>query len=239
MPSKYKVPTVTLTCRHRLLCALAFALCSVANAQDLAPDAPPVAVSPFICNPWKIQVFPDSLSLGQRACLEYSELAGPALVAESALMAGYSQWRNNPHMRRTDSDDIAVRFEHLYERRTARITAETIVGYLHHEDPRLRPSGKQGVWNRTGAALLSVLESPDQDGKERMAFAPLAGSLGSGLTSIALYQRQTSIGFALERSGVIYSHYFIRALYHEFSPDIWSLAPHFLRKYHSKDITVD
>lgn len=185
-----------------------------------------------------MQVFSTNLSLAERSCLEFSELASPGLFAQSAFSAGVSQWRNSPHMRRPDSDDIAVRFEHLYERRAARITAETLVGYLHHEDPRPRVSGKQGNWRRTGAALLSILESPDQNGSNRIALAPLAGSLGSGFTSMALYQRQTSIGYCLERSALVYSHYFARALYHEFAPEIWSLAPKFARKYHSTIVPV-
>jgi hypothetical protein len=142
-------------------------------------------------------------------------------------------------MNKPDSDDIAIRFEHLYERRIGRITAETLVGYLHHEDPRLHSSGQQGIWRRTGFALLSVLESPDQNGNARIALAPLAGSLGSGLTSMALYQRQNSLGYGLERSGVIYSHYFIRALYHEFSPELWSLTPHWIRKHRTDSVPVD
>jgi hypothetical protein len=64
-----------------------------------------------------------------------------------------------------------------------------------------------------------------------MAFAPLAGSLGSGMTSLALYQRQNSIGYGLERSGLIYSHYFMKALFHEFGPDLWNMAPHFVKKH--------
>ncbi len=71
-----------------------------------------------------------------------------------------------------------------------------------------------------------------------MAFAPLAGSLGSGFTSMALYQRQTSVGYCLERSALVYSHYFARALYHEFAPEIWSLAPKFIRKYHPATVPV-
>ena len=168
-----------------------------------------------------------------------TELASPALLAETGLAAGFSQWRNSPHMRGNDTDDFAMRMAHLYARRTARLTAETLVGYFHHEDLRPIVSSEQSPWRRTRAAFLSVLESPDQDGHARMAFAPLAGSLGSGFTTMALYQRQTSAGFALERSGIVYSHYFIRALYHEFRPEIWSLVPNFARKYRPSDIPVN
>lgn len=224
-----------MTCRLRSLFVLTFALGSVALGQTTAADAAPSpADSKVSCNPWKPQLYPATLSFGELACMQYSQLASPGLAAESVFMAGYGQWRT----RKTDfdrNDNMADRIEHLYERRAARVTAETIVGYLHHEDPRLHPSGKEGVWRRTGAALLSVIDSPDQNGKDRIAFAPLAGSLGSGFTAMAIGPHQTSVGYGLERSGIIYSHYFIRALYHEFSPDLWSIAPRFIRKHHTPD----
>lgn len=192
------------------------------------------------CSPWKVQVFPADLSLAQRACIGVSELASPGVFLGSALVSGVSQWRNNPQMRTRDTDDIAVRFAHLYERRTARITGEVLMGYWHHEDLRLHRSGEQGVWSRTRFALLSVLESPGANGDTRVALAPLVGSLGSGLTSMALYQRQNSLGWGLERSGLAYSHYFVRALFHEFSPDLWNLAPRFVRnKLHNQALPTD
>ena len=198
------------------------------------PDAGATQLPPT-CNPWKIRYFPADLSFSDRACMAATELASPGLLAETAMVAGLSQWRNNPHMHGNDTDDFGMRLAHSYARLTARITAETLVSYLHHEDLRPRVSGESNFLKRTRFAFLSVLESPDQNGHARIALAPLAGSLGSGFTSVALYQRQTSAGFALERSGIVYSHYFIRALYHEFRPELWSLAPHFARKYHHDD----
>jgi hypothetical protein len=172
------------------------------------------------------------LSFRQRFCFELAEAASPATLLGSAAIAGFSQWKNNPRMSPHDADDFSVRFEHAYERQTARLTAELFVGYLHHEDPRFHSSNKHGVWRRTGAALLNVMARPGGDGAEQIALAPIAGALGSGLTSMALYQQQNSLRYGLERSGISYSGYFIRALFHEFSPELWSLTPHFIRKHH-------
>jgi len=198
---------------------LAFAAATAAQAQTA-------------CNPWKIQTFSTDLTLEQRLCFGLSEMASPSLGLGAAFLAGYSQWRNSPHMNKTDDDDIAVRFEHLYERRAARLTGEILVGYLHHEDPRQHLSHQTGNLRRTRAALLSVLISPDADGNARLALAPIAGSFGSGLTSMALYQRQNSLDWGLERTGLAYARYFARAVVHEFSPELWSLAPPFIRKFH-------
>ncbi len=220
---------------HRLI---ASALCAVtlgsfAHAQSLAS---PLGSGRATCNPWRPVLLTDRLSFAERSCFALSQLVNPGLMAATAFQAGFSQWRNSPHMNKSDSDDVSVRFEHLYERRTARVTAEMLVGYWHHEDPRPRISGATGTWRRTGAALMSVLTSPDENGQARMALAPLAGSLASGFTTMPLYQRQNSVGWALERSGLVYSRYFARALYHEFSPEIWSLAPKFVRKYHKSSV---
>jgi hypothetical protein len=222
-----------MKCRFCSVAVFAIALCLPAASQVLTPAAS------ASCNPWKLPSFADDLTLRDRICIEFSPLASPILLAESGLMVGVSQWRNSPHMARPDSDDLTLRLANLYARRTARVTAETLVGYLHHEDPRLRFSDEQGGWRRTRAALLNVLESPDQNGNARIALAPIAGAFGSGLTSMALYQRQNSWGYGLERSGIIYSHYLIRSLYHEFSPEIWSLAPHFVRKHHTPDVPAN
>jgi hypothetical protein len=228
-----------------ILFAHVVAACSIALAQTPASDAPeasPLQALPVLsaarsvssgCNPWKMNAFSTDLSFGQRACMGLSELASPALMIEVGAVAGFAQWRNSLRSGKGDSEDFSTRVEHLYARRTAHVTAETIVDYLHHEDPRLHSSGEKGAWRRTRAAFLSVMESPGQDGNARVALAPLAGSLGSGLTSMAFNERHTSLGDGLERSGIVYSHYFVRALVHEFSPELWSMAPSFVRKYHA------
>jgi hypothetical protein len=235
-----------MTCRLRLFAVHAVAACSLAFAQT-TPTAEPFveAVQPQVsrvssaagnvasgCNPWKINPFSTDLSFGARACIGLSELASPGTALQIGVMASMAQWRNSSRLNK--DDDIGLRIARAYARRSVHVTAETLVGYLHHEDPRLHASGERGAWRRTRAAFLSVLESPDQDGNARMAFAPLAGSLGSGLTSMAL-ERENSLGHGLERSGIVYSHYFVRALFREFSPEIWSLSPRFVKKFHKDD----
>jgi hypothetical protein len=177
-----------------------------------------------------IQALPTELSFRQRACFILAELASPGRFAQAAAGASFSQWRNSPRISPHDADDYPVRFEHIYERQAARATAELLVGSLHHEDPRLHFSNAHGAVNRTRAALLSVVISPGEDGGARPALAPIAGSLGSGLSSMALYQYQNSLSYGFERSGISYGFYFVRSLFHEFSPELWSLAPPFVRK---------
>jgi hypothetical protein len=216
---------------------LVLAGCLPASAQ-INDSNPNPALSPAMfgpvttCNPWIIQTLPVELSFRQRFCLELAKVASPGTILGAGVLAGYAQWRNNPSIRPHDADDFSIRYMHAYERQAARGTAELFVGYLHHEDPRFHPSKKQGTWHRTGAALLGVLASSDKDRGERINLAPIAGALGSGLTTMALYQQKNSLSYGLERSGTSYGFYFVRALVHEFSPELWNLAPGFIRKRH-------
>jgi len=166
--------------------------------------------------------------------MQIAELASPGLFLRAGAVAGYAHWRNASSANPKDSAEFTRRIANYYARRTARASAELMVGYLHHEDPRLRSSAEKGAWRRTRAALFSVIESPDQDGNARPAFAPLAGAFGSGFTSMAVDLHRNGVDDALRHSGIVYSHYFVTALVHEFGPELWSLTPHFIRKHANK-----
>jgi hypothetical protein len=217
---------------HYGLAVYSVALAQTPASQFAQPSPPVMIVPSTTCNPWIIQTLPTAISFRQRFCLGLAQLASPATFVESGALAGYSQWRNSPKIKPRDADDFSVRLNHAYERQTARVTAELFVGYLHHEDPRPRFSNKQGSWHRAGAALFSVLAWADQDGNTQIRLLPIAGALGSGLTSMALYQQQNSFAYGLQRSGIAYGGYFVRAAIHEFSPELWSLTPGFIRKHH-------
>lgn len=184
------------------------------------------------CNPWVIQTLPTELTFRQRVCLGLAHLASPLTFADIAAISAYHQLRNvAPSINPRDAEDYGSRIGYGYERQTARATAELLAGYLHNEDPRPHPSNSHGAWKRTRCAILSVLESPGPDGNERVALLPIAGALGSGLTTMALFPHQNGWSNGLERSGIAYGFYFGRAVAHEFSPELWLLAPQFVRKH--------
>jgi hypothetical protein len=99
-----------------------------------------------------------------------------------------------------------------------------LAGYLGHEDPRIRPALEHGTWNRTKAALASVLITRDSEGAGRLALAPIGGSLGSGMMSMGFYRKNNTFGDGLERSAITYCTYFARALGREYKPDLIILA---------------
>ncbi len=138
--------------------------------------------------------------------------------------------RNSPHVPGEDWNEFGHRFGVFYARRGGQDTGELLAGYLNHEDPRPRISSEHGVWNRTRAAILSVLVVSDQEGNVRPAFAPIAGALGSGMMGMAFYRRNNGLGDGFKGTGISYSTYFATALVREFHPDLSLLASHLLHK---------
>jgi hypothetical protein len=174
------------------------------------------------------------LTLGQRACFYGAKLTKPSLLLQGAFAAGFGQLRNNPEILHENIQDFGHRFGVFYARRGAQNGAEFLAGYLNHEDPRPHISDQHGFWNRTRAAMLTVVEVKDTNGDTRPAFGPAAGALASGLVSVACYQRHNTMADGLMRSGFVYGGYFGTAILREFKPDLSYLA-YRLRHKHKPD----
>jgi hypothetical protein len=154
------------------------------------------------------------------------------MLLRASFMSGYAQLRNNPHVEGQGFEEFGRRMGVFYARRTAQSTGELLAGYFNHEDPRYRPSAQEGAWKRTRSALLSIVINKDTSGENRLALAPIAGSLGSGLVSIPLYQRNNQISDGFNRAEFTYSTYFARALLREFQPDLALFASRVLHRKH-------
>lgn len=154
----------------------------------------------------------------------------PRFALTAAFMAAFGQFQNSPHVPRQHFDEIPHRLAAHYATRAARDSGELIVGYLHHEDPRLRKTDAQGFRRRADAAMMRVLTSPDEDGHLRVAYAPIAGSLSAGFVGSAMFRHNETLEDALMHAGFIYSKYFLRSVFAEFKPDINAYARHILRR---------
>ncbi len=148
------------------------------------------------------------------------------IVAFSVL----DQARNSPAEPRNRWSMLPHRLESYYARHAARDTAELLVGYWHHEDPRPHKSLETGFWKRTNSAMLSVLASPGQDGRLRPALAPVAGSLSSAFAGSAMSRREQTLPDTMIRAGAVYGFYFVRAVFAEFRPDLESMVHRVLNR---------
>jgi hypothetical protein len=139
-------------------------------------------------------------------------------------MAVMDQSFNSPWVKHERWSKFPHRFEIFYARHAAQDIAEYLVGYVHHEDPRLHRSRETEVWKRTGSALLSVIASPDEDGHLRPAFAPVAGSLSSAFVGTMMYRHSETLPNTMIKAAGIYGFYFARAVFNEFRPDLTSMV---------------
>ena len=200
-----------------------------ASAQTAANPSQSGSESP--CKSLSIQAAKE-LTFQQRTCFYMEHLIAPSTVLHGAFAAGFGQLRNVQHVPDQDLSEFGHRFGVFYARRTARNSAELLAGYLNHEDPRARPAQEHAFWNRIRASFSSVVMVKDADGSYRPALTPIAGALGSGMTSMAFYRKNNTFADGLQRSGLAYSCYFASALAHEFQPDLTGLV---YRIRHRKD----
>ncbi len=160
------------------------------------------------------------LNLKQRGCYFARQLFSPQFAASTGFMTVMGQSMNSPFIRHERWSKFPHRFEIYYARHAAMDAGEYLAGYLHHEDPRLHRSSETGFWRRAGAALLSVVDSPDENGHWRPAYAPVAGSLSSAFTGTLLYRHSETLPTTMDKAGGTYAFYFVRAIFWEFKPDI-------------------
>ena len=78
------------------------------------------------------------------------------------------------------------------------------VGAVLHEDPRFFPSGRYGMWRRTGYVLTHTLTARTDRGAMMPAIANYAAALGAGFTPAAwLPPGANSRADSLERSAAM------------------------------------
>jgi hypothetical protein len=216
-------PLIILKTPHHVRAAFGlFALAGSLTAQALTPQSTPAPVLP-VCGVYEL-AHSNVLSLRQRACYYGQRLISPSTILRTAFASGISEWRNSPYESRELRDDYAYRFATQYASRAAKSSSELLAGYFNHEDPRPRPSHENGVWDRTRAALLSVVAIKDEEGNSRPALSPIAGAFGSGFVETACYRTNHTAEDGLWRTGISYTSYFMTALYREFRPDIRAFA---------------
>ena len=173
---------------------------------------------PTDCSPITLQTVA-KLTFKQRVCFYGMPLISPRFALAAGFESAFGQFENSPHVPRQHFAEFPHRFEVFYARRSARDAAEILAGYLHHEDARPHHSNAQSFRQRADSALLSVLTSPGEDGRPRLAYAPIAGSLTSAFVGSVMYRHNETLPNTLTHAGVAYGNYFFRALFAEFKPE--------------------
>jgi hypothetical protein len=230
--------------RSTQLCALAVfaAICGMAQTTDAAyPKGTP-------CLPGNYQTQSIPLTAHQKFCYFVQKRAiTPSAVFGAAFSAGYAQMTNNPTEWGGGADAYWKRFGTRFAQGLSKSTAESLVGMLDHEDPRLHASSEAGtmlqnpsrIMPRLGRAVLgSVWTTRDAyaDGSPRragLAYSRMAGAFTSGFIGMSWTpERNNTVGQAFGRAGTGYAGYVGTSVWTEFQPDILDLAARMIGRRH-------
>jgi hypothetical protein len=197
------------------------------SAREFVPDAPVIPQLPIFasCSTPEALHSPNA-ALSSRACYYADRLLKPGLAIRGALYSSWGALRGDPYEATSGagSGSFTRRFGTFYAEQGARAGGELIAGYLNHERLSNTTSNRHGFWSRTGDALESVLVTQDDQGRNKLALVPLAGSMAAGLTAANSYGRDFNAQNTLTLTAGAYGTYFARALYREFRPEIRSFA---------------
>jgi len=174
----------------------------------------------------------------QNKVFSASEIFGAVFFAEIA------QVRNDPPEWPKGVQGFGRRFGTRYAQSLTKSTAEFLFGFM--EDPRQGPPPQRmifqnGEWRRNptvhdhhpanasfggrlGRALLSVVWTHYDSGRDFIAFSRVGGAFASGLVGLEWTpDRQNTWGQVGIRTGTAFGGYAAGAIFHEFQPDITKL----------------
>jgi hypothetical protein len=126
---------------------------------------------------------PSQLTEKKRFHLYVFSVAGPVPLLAEAAGAGISQWENTPKKWGQGWDAYGERYESNLAYNGLRQTITYGTSALFHEDNRYFPSHKQGVWARTGYAVLHTVTARHPDGSQAFSISSVVGVLGASAAS--------------------------------------------------------
>jgi hypothetical protein len=123
------------------------------------------------------------LTASERARLYVSCLINPFSFAESAVSAGFGQWRDRPSEWREGSAGYGRRFASSFAQHATEETLNFGLASLLHEDNRFVPSGRTKLPSRVLYALESTFQSRDDNGERQVSYSNLGSLAGASLLS--------------------------------------------------------
>ena len=222
-----------------------YAFCPPPHAKVTNPPAVPddlCLAKPT--NSYRMQSQSAPLSFQQKAAYfaENQIVSGSALFG-AAFFLGVAQLRHDPSEWPLGADGFGRRIGTRYAQTLAKNTAEFVFGIL--EDPRPKPppqlkiKDRNGVWvdnpkphshqhnsfgGRLGFALLGVIWTHYDSGRDNVAYSRVAGAVSSGLVGrLWTPDPENTWGQVGIRIGTAFAGYAGGAVFNEFQPDISKL----------------
>ena len=148
-------------------------------------------------------------------------VGGPVPLLGEAAGAGISQWKNTPPEWGQGWGAFGERYGSNLAYNGIRQTITYGASIALHEDTRYFASGKHGVWNRTGYALLSTFTARRPNGRQSFSFSSVGGVIGaSGIASIWGPRSWQGFNNIAENAGISFGATAALNVVREFLPDL-------------------
>ena len=148
-------------------------------------------------------------------------VGGPVPLLGEAFGAGISQWKDTPPEWGQGWGAYGERYGSNLAYNGIRQTITYGASIALHEDTRYFASGKHGVWNRTGYALLSTFTARRPSGRQSFSFSSVGGVIGaSGIASIWGPRSWQGFNNIAENAGVSFGATAALNVVREFLPDL-------------------
>ena len=148
-------------------------------------------------------------------------VGGPVPLLGEAAGAGISQWKNTPPEWGQGWGAFGERYGSNLAYNGIRQTITYGASVALHEDTRYFASGKHGVLNRTGYALLSTFTARRPNGQQSFSFSSVGGVIGaSGIASIWGPRSWQGFNNIAENAGISFGATAALNIVREFLPDL-------------------
>ena len=146
---------------------------------------------------------------------------GATSIATGVFLASWNTAWNTPSEWDASWSGFGKRFGSREAQMTISNAVEAGLGAAWGEDPRYFPSGRTGIWARTGYAAKTVFVAHRRSGRLAPAWARYAGAIGSNLVANTwLPPSSTTTSQNVRRIGNGFLGRFVGNMWNEFWPDV-------------------
>ena len=158
---------------------------------------------------------------GERVRWTVDGTFGATSIASGVFLAGWNTAWNIPSEWGASWSGFGKRFASREAQMTISNAVEAGLGAAWGEDPRYFPSGRTGIWTRTGYAAKRVFVAHRRSGQLAPAWARYAGAISSNLVANTwLPPSSTTTPQNVRRIGNGFLGRFVGNMWNEFWPDV-------------------
>lgn len=158
---------------------------------------------------------------GERVRWTVDGTFGATSIATGVVIASWNTAWNTPSEWGASWSGFGKRFGSREAQMTMSNAVEAGLGAAWGEDPRYFPSGRTGIWARTGHAAKTVFVAHRRNGRLAPAWARYVGAIGSNLVANTWLPPSSTTGPQnVRRIGNGFLGRFVGNMWNEFWPDV-------------------